>query len=255
MTGEAMEEQARLEGLREAGALLTRVLDLLQEECNEGTTASQLDTLAENMIVFNGAEPLFKGYNGFPGSICWGEEGILVHGIPLPSYTVQPGALIAIDCGVRLNGWCADACRLFLVPGPKVFDMDSIRRHLMLDAANAALEAGVGKCHPGNTLGDVGYAIETATNQLHHNVCKHYSGHFIGKEMHEDPSIPNFGVPGEGQALEVGDVVCIEPVISQPGVGYYVADDDWTVVTKNGNGCQIEAMVEVTEAGPEILAS
>lgn len=239
----------RREGLRNAGALLTQVLDLLQSNCDVGMSAMDVDRIAEEAIRRHGATPAFKGYKGFPSTICWRQKGILVHGVPYKQYVIEPGMLIGIDCGLHLDGWCADACRLFMVSSG---ENEEAPLH---EAAKAALDAGVNKCHPENTLGDIGHAVSSAVIHLGHQICAHYGGHYIGKEMHEEPSVHNFGEPGKGPALKVGDVLCIEPIVRQPGVGYFVGPDDWTVATKGGNGCQIEAMVEVTPDGPRVLAA
>jgi methionyl aminopeptidase len=248
VTGEATEEQARLEGLRNAGALLTEVLDLLQSNCDVGMSAMDIDRIAEEAIRRHGATPAFKGYHGFPSTICWRQKGLLVHGVPYKQYVIESGMMVGIDCGLHLDGWCADACRLFRISGEE-------DETPLYTAATAALDAGVNECRPGHTIGDIGHAISTAVNDLSHRICPTYGGHYIGREMHEEPTIKNFGEPGKGHVLKVGDVLCIEPIVRQPRVSIHVADDNWTVVTAGGNGCQIEAMVEVTTDCPRILAA
>lgn len=242
----------RLEGLRNAGDLLTRVLDLLQSRCESGMSALELDSIAEEAILANGATPTFKGYRGYPNSLCWRQDGILVHGIPRSNYIASAGDLIGIDCGVTIGDWVSDACRLFVVPGAEP-DRAVSQLH---KAAVAGLNSGLETCVAGKRLGDIGYAIDQAVNSCFHRTSEHYGGHYIGKEMHEAPNVPNRGLPGTGPILKAGDVLCIEPVILQQNTGYYLADDGWTVVTSNGLGCQIEAMVEVQESGaPRVLAA
>ena len=245
-----------VEALRKAGALLARCLDMLVLETKPGKTGLQIDALAEDFIRGHKAVPAFKGYTThasvkpFPGSICFSRNEVVVHGVPTDKEVVQEGDLITIDCGLSLDGWFADAARLFGAGALITTDQE------MVDASVEALEAGINACVVGNTLGDVSYAIQKSiVNSPFFNVYQ-FCGHAIGRAMHEEPQVPNFGKKGSGIPLEPGMVFCLEPMLLRyrdTKIG--IRPDGWTIVTKDqSRSTHIEHMVLVTEGLPEVLS-
>lgn len=240
--------------MRAAARLLSRCLDQVVAEAKEGTTGKQLDTLAESFIRDHGAVPAFKDYSiapgipGFPASICFSRNHVLVHGIP-DDNPLEDGDILTIDCGLSLDGWFADFARLFWIGSVSEEDQKIIR------ASEAALQAGIDACRPGNRLGDVSNAIQSSIyNSRYENVLQ-FCGHAIGQKMHESPQVPNFGPPGQGIELEPGMVFCLEPMLLKHKVGLGVLPDKWTIVTMDqSRATHIEHMVLVTEDGPEVLS-
>src|SRR5438270_7136672 len=188
-----------------AGGILVKTMNLLAGKIRPGVTTLELDQAAERFIRSQGAEPAFKGYRGFPGSICASPNSMVVHGIPGP-YALERGDLISIDVGVVLDGWVADAARTFAV-GP----VTPVARKL-LSVTEKSLFAGVEQARPGNRLGDVSHAIQQTVESQGLAIVRSLVGHGIGRDMHEDPQIPNFGEPGRGPLLEEGMVLAIEPM-------------------------------------------
>jgi methionyl aminopeptidase len=244
----------QVEKLRTSARLLSECLNALVEHAYPGVTGKQLDRLAESFIRDNGAIPAFKDYTtipglpGFPGSICYSKNHVLVHGIP-DDAPLEEGDMLSIDCGLSLDGWFADFARLFIVGEGTEEDQK------IIDATRAALDAGIDKCRPGNKLGDVSHAIQSSIfNNKYENVLQ-FCGHAIGQAMHESPQVPNFGPPDEGIDLEPGMVFCLEPMLLKHQVGLRVLPDKWTIITADySRATHIEHMVHVSEDGPEILS-
>ena len=244
-----------VEQIRIAAALLSRCLDMLVCASIPGRTAVEIDSIAEEFIRDHGAIPAFKDYGkgmapeAFPASICFSQNRVLVHGIPTDKTFVQEGDLITIDCGLSLNGWFADAARLFIV------GRGSEEDKAMIESNKAALQAGIDKCVVGNQLGDVCHAIQQSIVQGPFFNVYQFCGHAIGKAMHEEPQVPNFGRAETGLPLEPGMVFCLEPMLRRHrGTQLGILPDHWTVVTLDGSrATHIEHMVLVTETGPEIL--
>src|SRR3954447_14921736 len=193
--------------MAEAGKILARCHTLLSRKIRPGVTTRELDEAAEKFIRSQGAEPAFKGYRGFPGSICASPNSMVVHGIPGP-YRLARGDIISVDVGVVLDGWVADAARTFPV-GPV-----SPIAHKLLNTTQASLFAAVEQCRAGNHLGDVSHAVQTVVEADGFSVVRSLVGHGIGRSMHEDPQIPNYGEPGKGPMLEEGMVLAIEPMVT-----------------------------------------
>jgi methionyl aminopeptidase len=241
--------------LRRAGKLLSKCLDLLVEAAKPGVSGLELDILAETFIRDNGAVPAFKGYGSaskpFPGSICFSRNHVIVHGVPKKEDVIKDGDVITIDCGLELDGWFADAARLFGVGSISQKDQ------LMMDFSKQALQSGIDACVVGNKLGDVSYAIQKSiVKSPFYNVYQ-FCGHAIGRRMHEDPQVPNFGRPGEGITLEPGMVFCLEPILlcNKDTKVQFIKEDGWTIVTSDlSNATHVEHMVLVTEGQPEILS-
>src|SRR6266550_4790343 len=188
-----------------AGAVLVDTLTLLQERIRPGVSTAQLDQLAERFIRSRGAIPTFKGYRGFPGSICASPNAMIVHGIPGP-YRLREGDIVSIDVGVTLDGWVADAARTF--PVGRIDDEDQ----QLLKGTERSLYAGVAQCRPGQRMGDVSSAIQTTADAAGLSIVRSLVGHGIGRSMHEDPQVPNYGTPGRGPLLEEGMVLAVEPM-------------------------------------------
>lgn len=233
--------------MQEAGRIVAETLAMLLENVRPGVTTKQLDELAEEFIRSRGAVPSFKGYKGFPASICTSPNQVVVHGIP-GDYRLTEGDILSIDCGVIWDGMHGDSAVTVAVG-----QVSDEARHL-IDATKRALDSGVRACAAGNTLGDVGYAIQSVVEAEGLSVVRDYVGHGIGEEMHEPPQIPNYGTPGEGKRIKTGHVFAIEPMVN---VGTYetkLAGDGWTVETADGSlSAHFEHTVAVLENGPEVL--
>ena len=230
-----------------SGAILARALQMLRSKARAGVTTSELDVAAERFIRSQGAEPVFKGYRGFPGSICASPNSMIVHGIP-GTYKLQRGDIISIDVGVVLDGWVADAA--VTVPiGP----VSPIATRLLHTTRESLFEA-IEQVRVGNHLGDVSAAVQRKVEADGFAVVRSLVGHGVGREMHEDPQIPNHGEPGTGPELEEGMVLAIEPMTTAGEDGIRVGSDNWSVFTSDGSlACHFEHTVAVTKEGPRIL--
>src|SRR6201747_3262977 len=230
-----------------AGDILVRCLKMLEAKTRAGVTTGELDEAAEKFIRSQGATPAFKGYRGFPGSICASPNSMVVHGIPGP-YQLRRGDILSIDVGVIKDGWVADAAMTVPVGavGP-----DAIK---LLDVTKASLFAGIEQMRPGNHLGDVSAAVQRAVETEGLSVIRTLVGHGIGREMHEEPQVPNFGEPGKGPELEEGMVLAIEPMVNAGGPLVRMADDGWSVFSEDDSlAAHFEFTVAVTPEGPRIL--
>jgi methionyl aminopeptidase len=236
-----------IEKMAASGAVLARALQMLRAKARAGVTTTDLDDAAERFIRSQGAEPVFKGYRGFPGSICTSPNSMIVHGIP-GSYKLQRGDILSIDVGVVLDGWVADAA--VTVPiGP----VSPIATRLMQTTRESLFQA-VEEARPGNHLGDISAAVQRRVETDGFAVVRSLVGHGVGREMHEDPQIPNHGEPGTGPALEEGMVLAIEPMTTAGEDGIRVGSDNWSVYTSDGSlACHFEHTVAVTAEGPRIL--
>jgi methionyl aminopeptidase len=236
-----------IEAMARSGAILARCLQLLRSKARAGVTTSELDQAAERFIRSQGAEPAFKGYRGFPGSICSSPNSMIVHGIP-GSYKLQRGDILSIDVGVVLDGWVSDAA--VTVPiGP----VSPIATRLMQTTRESLFEA-LEQVRVGNHLGDVSAAVQRKVEADGFAVVKSLVGHGVGREMHEDPQIPNHGEPGTGPELDEGMVLAIEPMTTAGEDGIRVGADNWSVYTSDGSlACHFEHTVAVTKEGPRIL--
>jgi len=237
-----------------AGAVVGRALVAVREAAVVGASTSDLDEIAEEVIRSSGAVPSFKGYYGFPGSICASVNDRVVHGIPNDQEVLAEGDLVSIDCGAILDGWHGDSAWTFGVG--TLIEAD----RLLSAATERAMEAGIAAMLAENRLTDVSHAIEVGARvaeQEHgraYGIVDGYGGHGIGRQMHMDPFLPNEGEPGRGPRLVIGSVLAIEPMLTLGTVHTDVLDDDWTVVTADGSrAAHWEHTVAVTEDGPRIL--
>jgi len=238
---------AEIDKMAAAGDILVKTLDLVEGRIRPGVTTAELDETAERFIRSQGAVPVFKGYRGFPGSICASPNDMVVHGIP-GGYKLQKGDVIAIDVGVQLDGWVADAARTF-----PVGDITDEAQHL-LDTTQASLFAGIEQVQVGNRIGDISNAVQTKVEGAGLSVVNGLVGHGVGREMHEPPEVPNKGPAGKGPKLEAGMVIAIEPMVATGSPDITVADDDWSVHTADGSlSAHFEFTVAVTAEGPRVL--
>jgi len=238
---------AEIEKMAAAGDILVKTLQLVEGRIRAGVTTEELDETAERFIRSQGAVPAFKGYRGFPGSICASANSMVVHGIPGPQKLAK-GDIISVDVGVTLDGWVADAARTF--PVGEI----SAEAQSLLDTTEASLHAAVKACQPGGRIGDVSNAVQTRVEADGMNVVRSLVGHGIGSDMHEPPEVPNYGPAGKGPKLEEGMVIAIEPMVSLGSPGVRVDDDEWSVFTIDGSlAAHFEFTVAVTADGPRVL--
>ncbi len=230
-----------------AGVVVAETLELLRAEAKPGVTTGDLDRLAESHIRRQGGIPTFKGYRGFPASICASPNDMIVHGIPGP-YVLVDGDILAVDVGVTLKGFVADSAVTLAIG-----EITEDRRALLL-ACQASLMAAVEACRVGNRLSDIGHAVQTHAEGAGFSVVRQLVGHGIGRSMHEDPQVPNYGPPGKGQELKEGMVFAIEPMITAGSLEIRVADDEWSIYTTDGSmSAHFEHTVAVTADGPKVL--
>ena len=245
-----VKNDSELQKMREAGKVTAAVLKLMTELVKPGISTLELDAAAEKTIRSFGATPLFLGYYGFPGTICASVNEEVVHGIPKKDRILKSGDIISIDTGARLDGFCSDAA-ITLGVG-KVSD----EAQRLMDVTKKSLYKAIGQVKPGKRLGDVEHAVETFAKQNGVGVVRDYCGHGIGRNMHEEPSIPNFGKPGTGPLLEKGMVLAIEPMLTAGTYRVRELDDGWTVVTADGKyAAHFEHTVAVTANGSEIFTA
>ena len=236
-----------IEQMAAAGVVHAQTMKLVAAKIREGVTTRDLDEVAETYIRSQGATPSFKGYRGFSGSICASPNAMVVHGIPGP-YRLQSGDIISVDIGVTLDGWVADGACTFPV-GP----VSPVAEKLM-EVTRASLFDAVEQARPGNRLGDISHAVQKRVEESGMSVVRSLVGHGVGREMHEDPQVPNFGTPGRGPLLEEGMVLAIEPMVNAGRHMVRVADDGWAIFTQDGSlAAHFEFTVAITADGPRIL--
>lgn len=239
---------AQIDKMRVAGRLLEQVLNALRAQIRPGITTRALDEMAERMIADAGAKPSFKGYNGFPFTICASPDDQVVHGFP-NDVPLTEGQILSVDCGLVLNGWQSDSA--FTSPVGAVSE-EATR---LMKVTEECFFKGVAQMREGNRLGDIAYAVQAHAEAHGYGVVRDLCGHGIGQAMHEDPSVPNFGVPGRGVRLKAGMTLAIEPMIAMGGWQVFVKDDGWTVVTRDHSLCShYEHTVAITSGEPEILS-
>jgi len=244
-----LKSRREIDRMRASGRVVAGVLARLEQEIRPGVTTAELDRLAESIIrEHEGARPSFKGYGGFPASICASVNDEVVHGIPSEERTLAEGDIIGIDVGVFMDGYHGDSARTFVVGSAS-----DGAAHL-LEVTRASLDAGIDAAHPGGFLGDISAAIQEIAEGAGFSVVRELVGHGIGQHLHEDPQVPNFGVAGRGLRLEPGLVLAIEPMVNVGSCEVRTLDDAWTIVTVDGTlSAHFEHTVAITENGPEIL--
>ena len=237
----------QLDRMRKAGRIVAETLALMREIAKPGITTLELDRMAEEYICRQGAIPAFKGYNGFPATLCTSVNEQVVHGIP-GLRQLESGDIISIDCGAVIDGYYGDAA----VTLPIGEISEDLRK--LLRVTEESLMLGIAQAKIGNRLYDVSYAVQTHVEANGFSVVRDYVGHGIGRAMHEEPQIPNFGKPGRGPRLELGMVLAIEPMVNMGTYEVHTLKDQWTVVTKDKQAsAHFEHTVAITDNGQEIL--
>lgn len=243
-----VKNSAEIELMRKAGKVVGDTLRFLEEKIRAGMTTKQLDELAENFIRRAGAVPSFLNYDGFPASICASLDEEVVHGIPSKNRVIHDGMIVSVDVGAMLNGFHGDAARTFLIG-----DVSQEKRRLV-EITKECFYKGVEQFVDGKRLGDIGSAVQAHAENNGYSVVRALVGHGIGKNMHEDPSVPNYGRAGRGVRLEKGFVLAIEPMINLGTYKVSTLDNGWTVVTADGApSAHYENTVALTDKGAEIL--
>jgi methionyl aminopeptidase len=239
---------AELEKMHQAGLIVWEALEKMREMVKPGLATKELDEFAEAFTAEHHARPAFKGYRGYPGSVCTSINQEVVHGIPSRSRRVHEGDILSMDFGVELKGYFADAALTVAV------GKTAPQREKLLRVTRESLEHAIEKVRPGNRLGDVSAAVQQWVEQNGYSVVREFVGHGIGTKMHEEPQVPNYGLAGQGPRLQEGMVIAIEPMVNTGGPDVEVLDDAWTAVTTDGSdSAHFEHTVAVTSNGPWIL--
>ncbi|GLH65585.1 MULTISPECIES: type I methionyl aminopeptidase [Parageobacillus] len=238
-----------LEIMREAGKIVALTRQELEKHIRPGITTKELDAIAESVIRKHGAIPSFKGYNGFPGSICASVNEELVHGIP-GDRVLKEGDIISIDVGAQYNGYHADSAWTY--PVGEIAE----ETKKLLEVTEKSLYIGLEEAKPGARLSNISHAIQTYVESHHFSIVREYVGHGIGQNLHEDPQIPHYGPPNKGPRLKPGMTLCIEPMVNAGSRYVKTLADNWTVVTVDGKMCaHFEHTIAITENGYEILTT
>nr|WP_245353121.1 type I methionyl aminopeptidase [Clostridium punense] len=233
--------------MKDAGRVVAETLAMIEKVIKPGITTAEIDKLAETFIRSHGAIPSFKGYGGFPASICASVNDVVIHGIP-SNRILKDGDIISIDCGAILNGYHGDAARTFPVGNI------SNEAQKLIEVTRESFFKAVEKAVVGNRLTDISSAVQKHAESMGYSVVRDFVGHGIGKSMHEDPQVPNYGVAGKGPKLVHGMVLAIEPMINMGSYKVKIKPDGWTVVTGDGSlSAHYENTVAITTNGPEIL--
>jgi len=241
--------EQEIEQMAAAGRVVVETLALLGEHVRPGVTTGELDRIADEFIRSQGGAPTFKGYRGYPAAICTSPNEMVVHGIP-GRRALSGGDILSVDVGVTLGGFVADSAYTFAV------GEISAEAERLIEVCEAALAAGIEQCRAGNRLSDISHAIQTVTEDGGFSVVRSLVGHGIGRTMHEDPQIPNYGAPGRGPQLAPGMTLAIEPMINAGGPGIYVHEDEWSISTDDGSlSAHFEHTVAVTDDDPRVLTT
>ena len=239
--------EAEIEKMARAGDVVRGCLDLLADEITPGVTTKELDRLAEKYIRAEGGIPTFKGYRGFPASICTSPNSMVVHGIPGKT-RLNEGDIVGVDVGVTLDGYIADAAMTYAVG-----DISELAQRLM-DVTQESLNRAITQCEVGHRVGDISHAVQTYVESHGFSVVRSMVGHGVGREMHEDPQVPNYGPPGQGPELRDGMVLAIEPMVNAGGYDVEMGDDSWAIYTQDGSlSAHFEHTVAITRNGPRLL--
>lgn len=245
----SLKTKHELELMARAGRLLASVVDGLLAACGAGVTTAELDRVADELIRKGGARPGFLGYNGFPKSICVSVNDEVVHGIPGPR-RIEEGDIVSLDLGLVLDGFWADTG--ITVPVGRV----TAEAQRLIDVTRKSLEIGVGAAQPGGRLGDISSAIQGYVESNGFSVVRQFVGHGIGRQMHEEPQVPNFGRPSTGPPLRPGMTLAIEPMVNAGSREVYIKDDEWTVCTVDSSlSAYFEHTVAITGDGPIVLTA
>ncbi|TKJ33282.1 type I methionyl aminopeptidase [bacterium (candidate division B38) B3_B38] len=243
-----LKSKEEIELMRQSGRLVALILSQLNKIITPGVTTLELDQWTEDFIRRHGATPAFKGYRGYPSTICASVNHQVVHTIPSRE-KLKEGDIISIDVGVKLNGYCGDAAATFPVG---IVSSAAIR---LMEVTQHCLYKGIEQALAGNRIGDISYAVQAMAEANGFSVVREYTGHGIGRNMHEEPQVPHFGLPHTGPRLREGMVLAIEPMVNSGAYQVEVLSDGWTVITKDRSlSAQFEHTVAITAEGPDILS-
>lgn len=238
-----------IEMISKSCQIVANTLEMISEFVVPGALLSDLDKKAENFIVSAGARPAFKGYMGFPSTLCISIEDAVVHGIP-HDIELEEGQIVGIDCGAELNGYYGDHAKTFAVG-----NISSEKEKLMM-ITEESLNKGIEMAIPGNCVGDIGHAVQTHAESNGYSVVRELVGHGIGQNLHEEPQVPNYGRPKEGYKLHAGMCIAIEPMINLGKKEVYTSEDGWTILTVDGKAsAHFEHTIAIMEDGPKILST
>ena len=243
-----IKSEREIEEMKKAGALSKMALRHVGAMVRPGVSTFELDQLAEQIIRMHGGKPAFKGYGGFPGTICASLNDAVVHGIPNPDVILRDGDILSVDTGAVVDGWVGDNAWTFYVgnPAPEV--------KALCECTLDCLKAGIAQAVPGNRIGDIGHAVQSLAESNGYGVLREYVGHGVGRVMHEEPNVPNFGKKGRGVRLEVGMVIAIEPMITLGTHHVSTGPDGWIVTTNDHlPAAHYENTIAITADGPVIL--
>ena len=242
-----IKSEREIELMRKAGMLVSEMHQFIKPYIKDGITTKELDSLCEKFILDHDAVPTCKGFEGFPATLCTSVNDVVVHGIP-DDTVIHNGDIITIDVVIGYHGYQGDAAWTYAVG-----EVDSDKKYLM-EHTEKALYEGIKMIKPGNRIGDISHAVEEYAEAHHLGVVRELCGHGIGRDMHEDPEVPNFGIPNTGPRLKPGMVICVEPMLTFGKRDVYLLEDEWTVVTQDGSdAAHYEHTILVTEDGYEIL--
>jgi methionyl aminopeptidase len=245
-----LKSAAELELMRKAGAIVAQILEEMTGMVAPGISTGELDQFAERRTKELGAVPAFKGYHGFPASVCISVNDEVVHGIPSAKRILSEGDIVGLDFGVLFQGWYGDSART--VPVGKVSE-GALK---LIDVTRESLHRAIDQCREGGRVFDIGHAVQNYVEGFGYSVVREFVGHGIGRSLHEEPQIPNFGPKGKGLPLKVGMVLAIEPMINAGGREVRVLNDGWTAVTVDRSlSAHFEHTVAITPRGPEILTT
>jgi len=234
--------------IAESNKIVSQTLDLLNEIIEPGVKTSYLDEVAEEFILSQGARPAFKGYMGFPSTLCISIDNEVVHGIP-NGKILKEGQIVSIDCGAEKNGYFGDSARTFAVG--KI----NKKKQKLMDVTQESLMKGIEAAKEGNYVSDIGHAVQTYVESNGYSVVRDLVGHGIGTELHEDPQVPNYGRPKQGNRLQAGMCLAIEPMINAGAKDIYTDNDGWTVKTKDGSpSAHFEHTIAITKSDAKILS-
>lgn len=238
----------QLDQMAASGRVQAKALQLAMNKARPGVTTAEIDEAVEKFIRSQGGVPSFKGYKGFPGSICASVNDMVVHGIPGPQ-RLEKGDLLSVDIGVTLDGWVSDAAVTIPIGGES-----TVVEEQLLETTRQALFDAVDQCQVGNHLGDVSHAVQQRVEGAGFSVIRELIGHGVGQEMHEEPQVPNHGTPGTGPELQEGLVIAVEPMVNVGAADIVMGDDGWAVYSKDGSPtAHFEFTIAITKDGPRIL--
>jgi methionyl aminopeptidase len=238
-----------IEMISKSCQIVADTIEMLSEYVVPGTSLVDLDNKAEEYIISRGARPAFKGYMGFPSTLCISVDDAVVHGIPHDHLILEEGQIVGIDCGAELNGYYGDHARTFAVGSI------SSQKNRLMQITKESLYKGIEQAKPGNYIGDIGYAVQSHAESNGFSVVRELVGHGIGENLHEEPQVPNYGIPSQGYKLHTGMCIAIEPMINLGGREIYTAKDGWTILTADGKAsAHFEHTIAILDDGPKILS-